>query len=453
MTPRRASNHHRWLHHQIEDWQDHGLVDANLAAHLRARYPLKASGDGRGASWMTVILGIFGSVLIMGGVILLFAHNWYDLSRLTRTCLAVTPLLTFQVLAGWTLWRRPESAAWREGVGGGLTLAIGAAIALVAQTYQLGGDFGRFILVWTLLVLPVVHLLRSGTAFWCYLAGAVVHAGYGLSQNNASEAFYGLVLAAVPFALWVHRADAHRTLAHLCRQALAIAFWVGMPIAFDYRWTGAWLPFLSLCAGAMVLWDRPREGRIEHLGRHPFTLLGAMFTGILLLAFSYADTWQAYSRHAMLALPGDRPVVLGVLVLVLAGWIAGLVWRVRQGALWPCLLATPLPLLAFCGWGLPLGADGATVLMLATNALCLTLGVFAIVQAVREDRLGLLNFGLILAGGLLLLRFFDADLGFVFRGVGFIALGVAFLAANLLFVRNRRGRGAATFHPAQPLQS
>ena len=43
--------------------------------------------------------------------------------------------------------------------------------------------------------------------------------------------------------------------------------------------------------------------------------------------------------------------------------------------------------------------------------------------------------------GLILLRFFDEDLGFVFRGVTFVLLGLAFLAVNLVLARKK---GAAS---------
>ena len=38
---------------------------------------------------------------------------------------------------------------------------------------------------------------------------------------------------------------------------------------------------------------------------------------------------------------------------------------------------------------------------------------------------------------LILLRFFDEDLGFVFRGVVFVLLGLAFLVVNLVLARKK----------------
>ena len=52
--------------------------------------------------------------------------------------------------------------------------AIGTAIALVSQTYQIQGDFARFILVWMLLALPIVYLFRTSVGLAIYFVGATV---------------------------------------------------------------------------------------------------------------------------------------------------------------------------------------------------------------------------------------------------------------------------------------
>ena len=49
--------------------------------------------------------------------------------------------------------------------------------------------------------------------------------------------------------------------------------------------------------------------------------------------------------------------------------------------------------------------------------------------------------GLLVVFALILLRFFDEDLGFAVRGVVFVLLGLAFLAVNLVLARRK---GAAS---------
>lgn len=440
----RNRSHHRWLHAQLQQWQSEGLISNEIAASIRQRYPEESVANKSRLSWMTVILGIFGSILITGGIILIFAHNWHDLSRSLRTAIAITPLIVFQALGIWTLARRPRTTAWQEGIAAGLTLSIGAAIALIAQTYQLGGDFGRFMLVWTLLTLPILYALRSGTALWLYLTGTVIYAGYLLDGADAgAPGFYLLYLAAVLFVIRAHLNADHPLLAVLGRYALAIAFWVGFPLAFDYRWDGAWLPTMTAAAGAMFLWDRPVDGRIEHLHRHPFSLTAALFAIGILAVFSFEDAWQGFGRSLRDSQQSSFAslALIGIIAVI---WGLGMIRWVRLSFFWPVLLGGALPALATIGWLMSGQPNASSPLMLATNATGLALGVLAIFQALREDRLSLLNYGLILVGGLVLLRFFDSDLGFVVRGLGFIGLGIAFLVANFLFVRHRRSQSNDT---------
>jgi dipeptide/tripeptide permease len=58
-------------------------------------------------------------------------------------------------------------------------------------------------------------------------------------------------------------------------------------------------------------------------------------------------------------------------------------------------------------------------------------------RGLREDRLGLVNGGMLMLAGLIITRFFDSDLGFVVRGLAFIVVGVGFLAANMVLIRRK----------------
>ena len=105
-----------------------------------------------------------GALLIGTGIIVILAHNWTQLSRPVRALLSFVPLLTGQALCAWTLLRKRQSLAWREGSTTFLTLAIGASLALISQTYQISGSFSRLLLAWTLLALPLAYLFSSGVS-------------------------------------------------------------------------------------------------------------------------------------------------------------------------------------------------------------------------------------------------------------------------------------------------
>jgi hypothetical protein len=72
-----------------------------------------------------------------------------------------------------------------------------------------------------------------------------------------------------------------------------------------------------------------------------------------------------------------------------------------------------------------------TASMLVINAYGVGLGLLICQDGLRQGRLGTMNFGLLLVSGVLVARFFDADMSFVVRGVAFVVLGLAFLGVNL----------------------
>src|SRR5207302_212408 len=80
-------------------------------------------------------------------------------------------------------------------------LAIGTAIALIAQTYNLGGDFGDFMLTWSLLGLPIIYLLRSSVATALYWVGVTTWAVNARITSGVELWFWPLLALGVP-RLW-----------------------------------------------------------------------------------------------------------------------------------------------------------------------------------------------------------------------------------------------------------
>src|ERR1039457_731141 len=161
----------RWLLEEMPTLINDGILPPEVAERLRQHYGNEERG--RGMHWAVVLFSVLGAVLIGGGIILLLAHNWDQLSRSVRTVLSFAPLVCAQVLGAWVIWKRRDRTGWREGAGTLLTLAIGSTIALIGQTYNIAGDFGSFMLTWSLLALPVVYLLDASVPAVLYLAGSL----------------------------------------------------------------------------------------------------------------------------------------------------------------------------------------------------------------------------------------------------------------------------------------
>jgi len=109
-----------------------------------------------------MVLSLFAALCVGAGVIALFAANWASLSRPLRVVLSLTPLVLSQAALFFACWRRPASTVWRECSALLVTLSVGAAIGLIAQTYHVEENLPAFLRVWLLLTLPLTYFaLRS----------------------------------------------------------------------------------------------------------------------------------------------------------------------------------------------------------------------------------------------------------------------------------------------------
>ena len=67
---------------------------------------------------------------------------------------------------------------------------------------------------------------------------------------------------------------------------------------------------------------------------------------------------------------------------------------------------------------------------LASNALALSFGVYAMIQGSKNNSAGLSLIGFLLICTLLWIRYFDMDIGFIFKGLMFLGIGGTFFLLN-----------------------
>ncbi len=91
---------------------------------------------GNSTNRLFIVFGVIGALLIGLGIISIIAHNWDELSRITKTFFAFFPLVTGQLLCGYVLFKKPDSTAWRESSAIFLFFAVGACISLISIQYS-----------------------------------------------------------------------------------------------------------------------------------------------------------------------------------------------------------------------------------------------------------------------------------------------------------------------------
>ena len=100
------TKHVQWLHEELPALVREGVLPEETAEKLRQHYGPMIKADGR--RLMVVLFGILGAVLIGGGIILLLAHNWEELTRPLRAAISFAP---FAACCGFRVNVNPLNAS------------------------------------------------------------------------------------------------------------------------------------------------------------------------------------------------------------------------------------------------------------------------------------------------------------------------------------------------------
>ena len=325
--------HHAWLHRELPGWVKDGALTEETAQVLRARYPVVADAEAtlqrqaRSTHWAMVLFGILGAVLIGGGIILLLAHNWEQLGRPARVAVAFAPLVLSQALAFWMLWTDRGGTVWRETVGTFVALMVGACIALISQTYNLGGDFAAFMLVWTLLSLPIAYLLRATLpAIWFCVATVIW--GFSVEWDGSGGALWFWLLLALVLPLWwiEGRGNRDRPRPVLLAWAVAGAGSFGVAFSIMPKWhaqqwmlaCAGWFAFLYLAGRRWF-----PEGRT--VWHRPLQFIGVIGSATMALILTFDGPWRELSP----SMPHAAELAAQPL-----SWLAVCMWPALAALLW-----------------------------------------------------------------------------------------------------------------------
>jgi uncharacterized membrane protein len=421
----------RWLFSELPDLVSGGVIDPAGAGRIRSHY---GEPEARNAvKTALVIFSILGALLIGGGVILLLAHNWDDLGRGVRAVLSFLPLLAAQSLALWAAWSGRRSAAWREGTGTSLMLAIGSSIALVSQTYHISGEPADFVLTWMLLGLPLVYLLDASAPAAIYWAGITNWAGIQWAGGTQPILYVLLMALAVPHFVLASRENRYAPRPALLGWVLVICLTVGTAFSLTRHTEELWILAYSGVFGVMFLAGSLWFGQGSSAWQSPFRTGGAIGATFLAWLFTFHGVWGHGSYwHTDLTGPNLWD---GAYLLVLA---AALVWLWAKSLMrkaYGFLLLGAMPALAAICYFVSRNSGYEVISAALFNLYLFGLGLLTVISALRQRKMAQMNLGLLVLSALLLTRFFDSDLSFLFRGVAFIVVGAGFLAANMMMAR------------------
>lgn len=428
-----------WLSQELPLLEEAGALTAETAGRIKSYYTEQTTGTG-GAGWAVTAFSILGALLIGGGIILLFAHNWDELSRNARAAISFLPLLLGAILSFTALLCNGKPAL-KESAGLFHSLAIGGCIALIGQTYHLPSNMPTFLLSWALLCIPLMFLFSSTGACLMYLA--LITGWTGVAQNEYQQAvgYWPLLVPALFFLRQRLRKNTHSPDTLLTIYGLLLSITIALGIVFERTVPGLWtMAYAALLTGCYLIgithyeastdWGNP----LKLFGTVGIALLSYLFTWTYFwenIGWSYCRTDWGYERWGIWT---DSAITLALI----CGWASIAVKAFKKQSIETSVLSL-FPILATVCFLVGSLTDLADVInALIFNSYFLALGVLYIVLGCRSLRLRQMNGGMFLLSLLIITRFFDDEFGFLARGIAFIILGAAFLTANLIIARKKK---------------
>jgi hypothetical protein len=161
----------------VQRWQEAGIIDVATAERIIAHE--------RRASRPVLLLAIggLGAFTIGVGLISVIAANWGDIPRLVKL-LAMLGL--FGANAYGFVWSRGRQHRWiTDAFALGYFALTLASIALVGQTYQLGGEPYQALLLWLLVGSPALWLAEGAFAALVFLGAVAVTGAFSFDPLAA----------------------------------------------------------------------------------------------------------------------------------------------------------------------------------------------------------------------------------------------------------------------------
>ena len=421
------------LEDSLEELQSAGVIDKTTADRIDQYYKSRQTDP---SSRQLIVFGILGSVLVGLGIILIIAHNWDNLSRPVKAGFAFVPLIIGQALCLFTLLRRRDNEAWREGSAVFLFFAIGACIALISQIYNLPGDMGSFLLTWTVLSFPLIYLLRSSATSILFLSGITWYAcqvGYWDYTSEIPYLYWVMLLLALPHYLLLikNKPLGNFTIVHhwIVPGSVIIALGTFSVMAEELMLVA----YMALFSLIFLLGKLYIKSRKEY---NTYEIIGSAGILILLLVFSFQENWRDLVRI-------QHP--FSEIILSPEFWLSALLSIAATALLIKGLIKEKLTdknitgfayflfILAFVtSLGSPLYG------MVLTNLFLFFMGLLLVHRGSVAGHLGILNYGLIIITALIICRFFDVKISFVIRGLLFLGVGAAFFLLNYRLIQKKK---------------
>lgn len=421
--------HIHWLHKELDQWKEEGIISEEQSHQLQAKYGFIPK---EGPSWTRLITVLAGAILILLGIILLFAGYWYGFSPNGRFDWSLAILLLAIAVVGGGVWKAKPASMIAESITVIYMGLLTATTLLVADTFYTGEHMGLYVLIILCCALPIIYVLDSALGMILYLIGVL---GWSFSSHPLNTwvgpvAVGGLLLVAVPY--YIRRFGKYQGSKDSLLVSVSWAF-IGAIFGEVFFILSTYEPQMNLffisVLGAVTYGLGTLEKKIALLAL-PCKGVGAIALLYTIVEGTYISTWMRIGESTMAWWLWFCMVLsLGIAVLVLRRLV--LAKRIES----------TIGLIPFVIFGCyVVTVSGATPILTSIlfNAYILVAALGTFIRGTLVKKVSLLNSSILTLIAMFGARFFDPSFTFVERGVSFLVLGGIVLGINALYLWRKR---------------
>ena len=428
--------HIRWLHEELEQWREEGLISEEQSQQLQAKYGFIPK---EGPSWTRLITILGGAALILLGIILLFAGYWYGFSPNGRFDWSLAILLLAIAVVGGGVWKAKPASMIAEAITVIYMGILTTSTLLVADTYYTGEHMGLYVLIILCCSLPIIYILDSALGMILYLIGVL---GWSFSNHPLNAwvgpaAVGGLLLVAVPY--YIRRFGNYQQVKDPLLVSVSWAF-VGAIFGEVFFTLSTYEPQMNLffisVLGAVTYGLGTLEKKITLLAL-PCKGVGAIALLYTIVEGTYLSTWVRIGESSMAWwLWCCMLLSLGIAFLVLRRLVLGKRIESAIGL---------IPFVIFGCYVVTVSGSTPILTSILFNAYIFVAALGTFIRGTLVKKVSLLNSSILTLIAMFGARFFDPSFTFIERGVSFLVLGIIVLGINAIYLW-RKGKQRATMN-------
>jgi uncharacterized membrane protein len=413
------------LKREIPAWTEQGILTEDGVGRLRSLYDFDDLGK-ESSRLLAAVIFTLGSLLIGGGVISFVAAHWNEISRGPKVVLLFAALLVFYIAGYWLRYRSEWPRLGHALIFCGC-LVFGANIGLLAQAYQVSGEWYRAFGLWALGSLAMAWAARSWiTGLLVIITSFVWFFGFATDLHERLATVYPplLVAALLPLA-WTIRSRALYTLAFLGFIGASLT------LAFVQLETKRY-SLITIAAGGFVAWavgSFHRASGIKPEFGNPVANLGIVTLAASAYFWSFHEVWEWGSfvkpNRLYWLIPAGLALAIGVTLLART-------WS-RMGAAQKAYVSgVALAFVLIC-LATVFNRFSDALPTVVINLAALVIAGVCIGKGVVEARRTIFWTGALFVATLIVSRFFEYESSLLLKSVAFIGCGAVTMLAGVAY--------------------